>query len=1447
MQFKKKTSRLLSLILAVALMVTAMPGVAFAEGETPSNYDIWDYIKTVRYNESNKYPESPETIDFTSVAGRAQTGIYPVTSALDSHNHMNMNAAISDLITAKDGYVMTYAYSALSNLGSDKRALDIYATAETRNVYLKAEPNTDYSLVYYYNNANNIANGGRFQSFDDELAKVSGGNVTIDNFESISDYANEDKIVPNAAGIATLPLSGLSDTRQWAYVAVIRESSIVAYSPILIIRSVPVITQVEENGSVLVSYSQGGTPNDPKPITSTNPGRTVLDKGNILTSIKVTPADNYAVKTATLNGEDVLGDKAIVDDGIVELIETPITVDLGSNSKFYTNVTFGPAATFKVLAPTGTTVTGTKGEDFGPIDINVKLADDYFISDVGVDYDVTTWFTGLPAGLTATVYSARGFVGDSGPNDIGIKISGKPDVATTSDVPLSVLIPGESSDSVLTTRTSNIEVQGPETPITISIEAAEEPLEILIKTDLTNQTVIYGEPVTLAIVAETNKDDPTLVPLTYKWYTVQETGSETLTNLIVGANESSYTLPANMDVGTYKYFCIVSAEGAVDVDSKIAEVTVGKASYSDVEIESSIEAKSGTTNSKTVILPAPLEGGSYGAVTVTPNNDTFFVTTPTTLPNNTLAYTIISGVSDGAKGTITIPVTGMKNHADYNIVITVTATTAQITSYTVTYSGNGETGGTAPASATIDGNPYWYHTVIGNTGDLVKTDYTFAGWSMDPNATEAMYQAGATITVSDDITLYAVWESSTPQVTEYTLTYDANGGENAPAAATGDIVNGTAGFTIVEAEPTREGHTFLGWSLNKNATEADPALGKGKSIAISKDTTIYAVWEEDTTPTEYTITYEANNGTGSSGSVLVNPGTEHTINYIQFDAPTGKVFDKWNTEDNGSGTSYYPGDKLTVNRNYTLYAIWKDKPVGEVPVTGISIVPGDDVVMVVGDTYIVDAVITPSNASNKGVIWESIDESIATVNNNGKITATGIGETVIYASSAEDYFIDDFIMVTVIDATVEQPIDAVIDEGEVISAIPKEIIEEAVAQEEPVIVKVAADVIQPSQYPADVNTIKSALDETQEVCMVLDISMFYKIGANGTEKPITNLNGKITIDIPLDPATKAIKASGKELMVMSVHNGMLSEPYYDQAKNDPNIIRIEAGEFSTFAVVPVSTKVVNPNPPNYNPSRGGPIAVSNSASEALLSTYSESYTLGSGDTVSVRVLSSSKSVQAVKFDGETLAKGIDYTVSGSVYSFAESFLESLSAGDNKITFDMNSGTDPVFTIKVSSAAAPVQSTPPTTSAPSTTPAAPARKLATPTSNILVLDGVETSFPAYNVDDYNWLKLRDLAMILNGTGKQFSISFDAFSNTVTIVTGPGYTAVGDELQETAPGSMEAISSPQRIIVDGISVELSAYNINGYNYIRLRDLADLFDFGVTFNEGKVELDLAAPYVE
>ena len=88
-----------------------------------------------------------------------------------------------------------------------------------------------------------------------------------------------------------------------------------------------------------------------------------------------------------------------------------------------------------------------------------------------------------------------------------------------------------------------------------------------------------------------------------------------------------------------------------------------------------------------------------------------------------------------------------------------TVSVSTIVKYKVTYDGNGNTGGTAPADAN------WYAggatvTVLGNTGALVKTGYTWTCWNTAADGSGTDYDSADTFALSAAATLYAKWTAA---------------------------------------------------------------------------------------------------------------------------------------------------------------------------------------------------------------------------------------------------------------------------------------------------------------------------------------------------------------------------------------------------------------------------------------------------------------------------------------------------------------------------------------------------------------------------------------------------------------------------------------------------------------------------------------------------------------
>ena len=104
---------------------------------------------------------------------------------------------------------------------------------------------------------------------------------------------------------------------------------------------------------------------------------------------------------------------------------------------------------------------------------------------------------------------------------------------------------------------------------------------------------------------------------------------------------------------------------------------------------------------------------------------------------------------------------------------------------------------------------------------------------------------------------------------------------------------------------------------------------------------------------------------------------------------------------------------------------------------------------------------------------------------------------------------------------------------------------------------------------------------------------------------------------------------------------------------------------------------------------------------------------------------------------------------------------------------------------------------------------------------------------YNINGSNYFKLRDVAALLNGTGSQFALEYDAAAREIVLTTGEAYTPDGSELTAGEDQSATAVRSSQSLTIDGESASLTAFNIGGNNYFMLRDLGEALGFEVDYD--------------
>ena len=263
------------------------------------------------------------------------------------------------------------------------------------------------------------------------------------------------------------------------------------------------------------------------------------------------------------------------------------------------------------------------------------------------------------------------------------------------------------------------------------------------------------------------------------------------------------------------------------------------------------------------------------------------------------------------------------------------------TTYTVTYNGNTNTSGNVPTDGS---SPYEYGstiTVLGNSGSpaLAKTGFTFAGWNTESDGSGTSYSQGNTFVITDNTTLYAEWNPV------YTVTYNGNTNTsgNVPTDGSSPYEYGST-ITVLgnSGSPAlaKTGFTFAGW--NTESDGSGTSYSQGNTFVITDNTTLYAEWNP-----VYTVTYNGNTNTSGNaptdGSSPYESGSTVTV-FGNSGSPalakTGFTFAGWNTESDGSGTSYSQGNTFVINANTTLYAEWTLAPPPSAP-TALSSVGGN--------------------------------------------------------------------------------------------------------------------------------------------------------------------------------------------------------------------------------------------------------------------------------------------------------------------------------------------------------------------------------------------------------------------------------------------------------------------------------------------------------------------------
>lgn len=185
------------------------------------------------------------------------------------------------------------------------------------------------------------------------------------------------------------------------------------------------------------------------------------------------------------------------------------------------------------------------------------------------------------------------------------------------------------------------------------------------------------------------------------------------------------------------------------------------------------------------------------------------------------------------------------------------------------------------------------------------------------------------------------------KTTEYKLSFSANGGTGEMESITKEE---NEKINLPAVKFSRTGFEFLNW--NTVADGSGTSYADGTEFTFNTDTMLHAQWKEkkaapsnpenpdqpqnpenptkpqqpqtpetpSTPKTTYTVTFDANGGSGTIANISVEEGSEITLPENIF-TKSSYIFAGWATSADGD-VSYSDKAKITVTGNTTLYAKW---------------------------------------------------------------------------------------------------------------------------------------------------------------------------------------------------------------------------------------------------------------------------------------------------------------------------------------------------------------------------------------------------------------------------------------------------------------------------------------------------------------------------------------------
>ncbi len=308
---------------------------------------------------------------------------------------------------------------------------------------------------------------------------------------------------------------------------------------------------------------------------------------------------------------------------------------------------------------------------------------------------------------------------------------------------------------------------------------------------------------------------------------------------------------------------------------------------------------------------------------------------------------------------------------------------------TVSYNINGASGDTPQNASILKGAS----TSLPTLSSFNKDNMSLISWNTNPNGSGEGYSPGCKYNFTEDVTLYAIWIDKDVTSVEINAE-DISLSKNETCKLYAEVLPSDATKKAVSWS-TSDGSIA---AINSNGLVT--AISEGRcTITASADgvTDTCTVRVRKIDITSVSLNYDSK--TVNVGEVfsltaiiLPNDSSDEQITWDSSDYTIARVNSYGVATAEGVGTCEITAtveDKTAVCKVYVSSV--------DTAVESVSLSMGGDTVMVmyVGDTTVLSANVSPSNADDKSVTWQSTNSSVASVSSTGKVTAIAVGETTV--------------------------------------------------------------------------------------------------------------------------------------------------------------------------------------------------------------------------------------------------------------------------------------------------------------------------------------------------------------------------------------------------------------------------------------------------------------------